>query len=82
MEWIVKERPGIKAASSRQYSEVFNNQCDIGFYVPKKDQCNMCTSYKINEKNITTDLENQMNEHNKNRQACRDLKENDKKNPE
>ena len=79
MEWVIKERPTVKPANSRQYSDIFNNQCKVGFYIPKKDQCNLCTSYDINKGNIPEKLEQLMRDHNINRQECRNLKEADKK---
>lgn len=44
----VKERGVVNkpSASFDMYSRIFNKNFNIGFFVPKKDQCDLCESYK------------------------------------
>lgn len=79
LDWM-STRPGVNVASERQYRDTFNKDFNIGFFVPKKDQCNTCTTWKINEGNpeIRTQLLPEFEVHNVNRQRSRDLKAEDK----
>jgi len=31
----------------RQYTDIFNNNFNLSFFKPKKDQCDVCEKYKL-----------------------------------
>jgi hypothetical protein len=41
-----KQYPQEKIANLTLYSRIFNTDFNISFFVPKKDQCSLCESYK------------------------------------
>uniref|UniRef100_A0A2S2NJY1 DUF7869 domain-containing protein n=2 Tax=Schizaphis graminum TaxID=13262 RepID=A0A2S2NJY1_SCHGA len=41
-----KQYPQEKIANLTLYSRIFNTEFNISFFVPKKDQCSLCESYK------------------------------------
>jgi len=51
------ENPGAKIASERQYRDIFNTKFNISFFVPKKDQCDLCNSLDEALKNATSEQE-------------------------
>uniref|UniRef100_A0A6P7F318 Uncharacterized protein LOC114326041 n=1 Tax=Diabrotica virgifera virgifera TaxID=50390 RepID=A0A6P7F318_DIAVI len=67
------------AATSRQYRDIFNEQFNIGFFKPKKDQCTVCSVFN----NMASDAEKaklleQYESHMKNKEVIRNLKDIDK----
>lgn len=42
-EWLASKYPTYKEANIDQYRRIFNTEFNIGFFVPKKDQCLTCT---------------------------------------
>ncbi|CAG9571813.1 unnamed protein product [Danaus chrysippus] len=40
------ERSAINMANYDTYARIFNNEFNIGFFLPKKDQCDQCEAYK------------------------------------
>lgn len=45
----VVESPDIPVAAAHKYYEIFCNEYNLGFHVPKKDLCDKCELYKIGE---------------------------------
>lgn len=79
-EWVREAHPEVKPASRRQYIDIFDSKFSIGFFVPKKDQCNFCVSWNLSEKNPEerAKLEKGYQEHVRNKIKCRELKDADK----
>ena len=64
------------------YSEVFNNEFNIGFFLPKKDLCSKCATFE----NCTMEEEISMKEehtkHIERKETCRAMKKSDKEKAE
>ncbi|CAK1598252.1 unnamed protein product [Parnassius mnemosyne] len=73
-ECIEKNIPFVKI---HIYRKVFNTEFNISFFVPKKDQCDLCTAYK--NADIKQDLEDKYQTHLKEKNESRLEKEKDKK---
>ncbi|KAL4718653.1 hypothetical protein ACJJTC_013382 [Scirpophaga incertulas] len=52
-----------EAATLFIYSQIFNREFNISFFIPKKDLCNFCESYKNAEDDKKTELELQYMNH-------------------
>lgn len=67
-------------ASLSTYTYIFNHEFNISFFIPKKDQCELCTSYNMmTAANENTDaLKEQYEEHQKEKNLSRAEKNNDK----
>lgn len=50
---------GKPAASYDIYSRIFNKEYNISFFIPKKDQCELCESYKnaVGDKKVELEVE-------------------------
>ncbi|XP_071480067.1 uncharacterized protein [Diadema antillarum] len=64
--------------SSKIYRKVFNNEFNLGFFVPKKDECKSCTRYDNATLEEREDLQEEHQQHLHNKQRARDEKERDK----
>ena len=78
-KWLTDNKINCTPASFHQYSDVFNTQFNIGFFKPKKYQCDTCVS----QENRTPE-EQILNQHNyylhlKNKDRAQELKYDDKK---
>lgn len=82
IEWFSEQNYDgtVKAATERLYRDIFNKEFNICFYVPKKDQCDQCTKFKNSNSEEQTLLQADYDSHMSNKQAARDLKDQDKKN--
>lgn len=45
VKWIEEKQIRSHIVTERQYRDIFNYNFNFGFFKPKKDQCNDCTSY-------------------------------------
>ena len=45
-EWAPEHHPNSKIPGKTMYESVFTGSYNLGFYVPKKDQCDTCESFK------------------------------------
>lgn len=72
--WTMENNKPI--ATKHHYYDIFNTQFNIGFFKPKKDQCDICEGYK----NATDKekLENKYKAHTENKNQARNFKETDK----
>ena len=43
VKWAKKNQ---KEVASKHYTDVFNTKFNLGFFGPKKDQCDLCEGYK------------------------------------
>lgn len=66
------------AATSRQYRDIFNEQFNIGFFKPKKDQCTVCSVFNMASDAEKAKLLEQYESHMKNKEVIRNLKDIDK----
>ena len=55
------------------YYQIFNKNFNLGFFRPKKDQCDTCTAFK-NTKNPTHEEKQAQNEHITNKVKAREIK--------
>ncbi|CAH2207809.1 jg15038 [Pararge aegeria aegeria] len=76
-EWIDGEKYRAKALTKRQYREMLNANCNIGFHKPKKDLCDICHVY-LNKKIPTEEEKSTFLKHQAARKAARHLKQQDK----
>ena len=51
-EKFTDENPGVKPPSEHTYRQIFCNEFNLSFLVPKKDQCMTCTKFA----NLTGDV--------------------------
>lgn len=66
------------AASYDMYARVFNTEYNIGFVVPRKDQCDLCESYNNSLDNVKQALGNKYEEHLQENELSREEKDKDK----
>lgn len=60
------------------YRKIFKNDFNISFFVPKKDQCDLCTSYKIAEESVKKEIEENYTRHIQEKEESREEKRKDK----
>jgi hypothetical protein len=80
-KWAVeKGLPEVSIATRRQYIDIVNVNFNIGFFKPKKDQCNLCCIMrnKLNNRLVRERYKNKWIVHIKNKQAANALKKQDK----
>lgn len=65
-------------ATIRQYRDTFNKSFDISFYIPKKDQCDLCEKLKNSDDHEKGLMETEYNLHIFSKQKSRELKYIDK----
>lgn len=63
-------------ATKHHYYNTFNTKFNIGFFTPKKDQCNLCEGFKNASENEV--LEDKYTSHIKKKEESRQAKELDK----
>src|SRR5699024_4775120 len=77
-EWMA-DKSNKKSATYNQYRKIFSDEFNIGFFHPKKEQCELCDSYKMLSPNEKTEkLEKERETHLKNKDFVRKLKDTDK----
>lgn len=72
------EKEGKPFASHSMYSEIFNNEFNLSFFVPKKDKCNKCVAYENADEEGKKLLQEEYDAHHKEKQLSRQEKEEDK----
>ena len=60
-------------------SNALNGEFNIGFFVPKKDQCDTCTTWKISNDEEKVKFKPIHDNHVKHKILCRKLKDEDSK---
>lgn len=68
----------IEKATQRQYRDIFNQEFNIGFFKPKKDQCEICSVYDIGNTEKKNEMQERYENHLKNKIKARELKDSDK----
>ncbi|CAG4912168.1 unnamed protein product [Colias eurytheme] len=66
------------ATATLPYRKVFNNDFNISFFVPKKDQCEQCTIYQLAEGPQKEVLKEDYERHLAEKEKSREEKDNDK----
>lgn len=66
-------------ANITMYSQIFNNNFNISFFTPKKDQCDLCCSYNNARENEKEVIQKEYDNHIKEKVLSRWEKEEDKK---
>ena len=66
------------AANYDTYTRIFNTEFNIGFFVPKKDQCDLCESYNNAMNDDKAKLANAYEEHQDEKTMSRNEKDKDK----
>lgn len=78
VQWAKETKVSI--ATYRQYRYIFEYEYNIGFFIPKKDQCDECERYLMaNDIGKKAELEEKYNKHINNKEIVRKLKDEDKK---
>lgn len=68
----------IERATQRQYRDIFNQEFNIGFFKPKKDQCEICSVYDLGNTEKKSEMQERYENHLKNKIKARELKDSDK----
>lgn len=76
-----RERQQLPFANLVMFNRIFNGEFNISFYVPKKDQCDLCESFKNADEERKQELLNSYNLHQKEKELSRKEKDADKRNP-
>ncbi|CAG5053804.1 unnamed protein product [Parnassius apollo] len=76
---IIKEENSIveRVLIARHYRDIVNKEMNIAFYIPKKDQCDVCIAFK-NCLPSQTRAQDQYNKHIQDKNIARSLKKQDK----
>lgn len=60
------------------YSRIFNYEFNISFFTPRKDQCDLCTSYNLSTQEDKDNPKDKYNMHIREKELSRISKEEDK----
>lgn len=74
----IRENNGLPFATVSTFNRIFNSDFNISFFVPKKDQCDICESYKNANDEEKIKLYHKHEQHLKEKTMARIEKENDK----
>ncbi|XP_060806519.1 uncharacterized protein LOC132903184 [Amyelois transitella] len=74
-EWAEENNILERVRTVRQYRDIVNKEMNICFFIPKKDQCDVCTAFKNCP---DTQPAEKFEEHMKNKDVARSLKKQDK----
>lgn len=69
-----------KVMTARQYTDIVNEKINLGFHVPKKDQCDVCHVFKNLPRPVTEEQMRNYMTHIRNKTIARELKNKDKEN--
>lgn len=72
------QHDGTSPVSSITYRRIFCKNYNYSFFTPKKDQCQLCTQYKTNDKEKKKQLQMQYEEHVARKEDCYTAKARDK----
>nr|CAH7732169.1 unnamed protein product [Callosobruchus chinensis] len=75
---LLCEEKKIPSVNYNMYSKIFNEEFNLSFFVPKKDQCDYCTAFEqMTTQEKASQLE-EYNQHHKEKTLAREEKERDK----
>jgi hypothetical protein len=71
---------GVDTVTQAIYRKIFNEEYNLSFHKPKKDQCLVCTKYEEEKRKgaVTQDIQEAFDKHQKRKLRAREEKENDK----
>lgn len=72
------QKNGSSPVSEATYRKIFSSDYNLGFFVPKKDQCLICTKYNRLKGEEKLDMEKEYQEHTERKKTCNEEKEKDK----
>ncbi|CAG9816980.1 unnamed protein product [Phaedon cochleariae] len=75
---ILRENNGLPYATTSTFNRIFNTDFNISFFIPKKDQCDLCESYKNADETGKEKLYQNYEQHLKEKTLARIEKDNDK----
>ncbi|XP_073956599.1 uncharacterized protein [Choristoneura fumiferana] len=78
LEWFDADKYTCKASKERQYRDIVNSNFNLGFHIPKKDQCDECHIFR-QKKNATEQEKVAFEQHERNKKIARNMKSQDKK---
>ncbi|XP_055705258.1 uncharacterized protein LOC129803000 [Phlebotomus papatasi] len=78
-EWLNDQNESCAPASERKYRDIFNQEFNISFRNPKKDQCYECVTYESLSPEEQKEKKQKHDEHLFNKQKARELKKCDTK---
>ncbi|CAG9793362.1 unnamed protein product [Diatraea saccharalis] len=73
LDWCCENNYSNKVKTVRQYRDIVNANLKIGFYLPKKDQCDVCHQFK-NTPNPSDEIKDNFNKHQTEKEISRKLK--------
>lgn len=62
LEWLDPQKYTSKATKERQYRDIVNSNFNLGFHIPKKDQCDDCHVFRL-KKNPTDQEKEAIQQH-------------------
>lgn len=74
----LRERDGLPFATSSTFNRIFNTEFNISFFMPKKDQCDLCERFKNTDEEGKRKLAQEYEQHLTEKNLARTEKENDK----
>lgn len=74
----LREKDGLAFATSSTFNRIFNTEFNISFFVPKKDQCDLCERYKNSDEDEKRKISQEYDLHLKEKALARAEKDNDK----
>lgn len=77
LEWYDSTKYNNKALKQRQYRDIASSNFNLGFHVPKKDQCDDCHVFREKE-SPTEEERDKFMRHDENKKVARQLKHKDK----
>ena len=72
------EQRNFQAGKKWLYTDIFNTEFNLGFFKPKKDQCDVCEQYLNASDQEKAELQEKFEEHHKNKELSRAQKDLDK----
>lgn len=76
-----RQKENLPLANAGMFNRIFRGEYNISFYIPKKDQCDLCESFKNADEAGRESLLAAYNLHQKEKELSRKEKDNDKINP-
>ncbi|XP_074040410.1 uncharacterized protein [Leptinotarsa decemlineata] len=74
-----RQKQNLPFTNAAMFNRIFRDEYNISFYIPKKDQCDLCESFKNADEERKKTLLSAYNMHKKEKELSRTEKDNDKK---
>lgn len=76
-EWFDSQKYSVQANTERQYRDIVNENFNLAFFCPKKDQCDQCHTFH-NISNPTQEQKSEFERHQQKEKTARSMKHKDK----